>query len=346
VEHGGAGTAERVAVVIVNLNAGGLLDRALAALARQAVPPARTIVVDNASSDGSVDGVERRHPGVEVVRLGRNAGFAGANNVGVRAAEGCGWVALLNPDAFPEPDWLAVLLEATRRRPEYAFFGSRLLRADDPRELDGAGDAYHVSGMAWRREHGRPASVAGRAEQEVFSPCAAAALYRRDAFLGVGGFEERFFCYYEDNDLSFRLRLAGHRCLYVPDAVVHHVGSAIAGADSEFTVYHSQRNLIWTYVRNMPAPLLWLYLPQHLLVNVLGLAWYVSIGRGRAVLRGQRDALLGLPRALRERRALQRARRASALELRRPMTKGLAAYTESLQRARLAVRRRRGVTSG
>jgi GT2 family glycosyltransferase len=330
----------RVAVVIVNLNAGPLLGRSLAAVGGQTVPPTRTIVVDNGSTDGSADGIEERYPGVEVLRLGENRGFAGGNNVGVQAAADCDWIALLNPDAFPEADWLAALLEATRRRPEFAFFGSRLLQADAPERLDGAGDAYHVSGMAWRRDHGSPAAEAGRTEHEVFSPCAAAALYRRDAFLEDGGFDERFFCYYEDNDLSFRLRLAGHRCLYVPDAVVHHVGSAIAGADSEFTVYHSQRNLVWTFVKNMPAPLVWLYLPQHLLVNLLAIAWYATNGRARAVLRAQRDALLGLPRVLAQRRAVQADRRAGALAVRRQMTKGTAAYAESLGRARRAWRNR------
>jgi GT2 family glycosyltransferase len=333
--------SSRVAVVIVNLSAGALLERALEALARQTVPPARTIVVDNGSSDGSVEGLEERFPGVEVIRKGVNAGFAAANNEGIRAAADCEWVALLNPDAFPEPEWLEALLDATRRRPEFAFLGSRLLSADAPEEVDGAGDAYHVSGMAWRREHGRPAGRAGLAEVEVFSPCAAAALYRRDVFLGAGGFDERYFCYYEDNDLSFRLRLLGHRCLYVPAAVVHHVGSALAGQESEFTVYHSQRNLIWTYVKDMPAPLLWLYLPQHVLVNLLALGWYAAAGRARAVVRAQRDALLGLPAILRARREVQAGRRVGALEVRRTMTKGLAAYLESLGRARLAVGRRR-----
>jgi GT2 family glycosyltransferase len=334
--------AGRVAVVIVNLNAGALLERSLAALARQTVPPARTIVVDNASTDGSADGIEQRHEGVEVIRNAENVGFAAANNQGVAAAADCDWVALLNPDAFPEPDWLAALLEAARRRPAYAFLGSRLLRADAPDEVDGAGDAYHVSGMAWRRDHGRPAARAGRTEEEVFSPCAAAALYRRDVFLAAGGFDESFFCYYEDNDLSFRLRLAGHRCLYVPEAVVHHVGSAVAGAESDFTVYHSQRNLVWTYFKDMPAPLLWLYLPQHLLVNLLALGWYAAGGRAGAVARAQRDAVRGLPEVLRSRREVQASRKVGAREVRRTMTKGLAAYVESLGRARLALARRRG----
>src|SRR5439155_14816813 len=101
-----------VAAVIVNYNGGEFLDRALAALESQTVKPARTIVVDNASTDGSVDGLEDRHPGVEVLRLEENTGFAAANNRAVRLADDCEFVALVNPDAFAEPRWLETLLEA------------------------------------------------------------------------------------------------------------------------------------------------------------------------------------------------------------------------------------------
>ena len=109
---------------------------------------------------------------------------------------------------------------AARHNPEYSFFASKLISADNPRVLDGAGDNYHVSGLVWRRGHGNTAQGEMNAPREVFAPCAAAALYRRSALIDVGGFDEDFFCYVEDVDLGFRLRLAGHRCLYVPQAVV------------------------------------------------------------------------------------------------------------------------------
>lgn len=324
----------RVAVVVVNLNGGALLERALDAVSRQTAAPARVLVVDNASTDGSADGLEERFSGVEALRLPTNVGFAAANNLAVQEAADCDWIALLNPDAFPEPAWLERLLDAAGRRREYAFFGSRLLMADDPSRLDGAGDAYHVSGLAWRLDHGLEAAGRALEEAEVFSPCAAAALYRRDAFLAVGGFDESFFCYYEDNDLAFRLRLAGYRCLYVPGAVVHHVGSAIAGAVSDFAVYHSYRNLVWTWVKDMPAPLVPVYLPQLVLANLLLLGAFAVRGRARVVLRAQRDAVLGLPRALRARREVQAARVVPARELRRVLTTGLVAYLTNFTRYR------------
>ena len=180
-------------MIIVNSNSGRYLARALEALERQTQAPAATYLVDNGSTDGSTDDTEARFPWVEVIRLGRNTGFAAANNVAVRHTD-CEWVALLNPDAFPEPEWLARLTAAATGSPDYTSFSSRLMLADRDGVLDGEGDAYGVNGFAWRRHHGLRLESPPAAPEEVFSACAAAALYRRDAFLEAGGFDERFFC--------------------------------------------------------------------------------------------------------------------------------------------------------
>ncbi len=321
--------APRVAVVVVNFNAGDWLARTLDALSRQTLAPTRVLVVDNASTDGSADGLEERFPRVEVLRLAGNVGFAAGNNLAIRAADDCEWVALLNPDALPAPEWLEALLRAADERPEFAFFGSRLLQADAPDVLDGIGDTYHVAGLAWRRGHGEQAAGRGLEAREIFSPCAAAALYRRDAVIAAGGFDEDFFCYFEDTDLAFRLRLAGERCLYVPDAVALHAGSVTAGVESDFTVYHGYRNLVWAYAKNMPGALFWLYLPQLLLVQALLLAAFAVRRRPGVVLRAQRDAVRGLPGALRKRRAVQRSRTVSPGEVRSLMARGLSGYMET-----------------
>ena len=318
-------SSDGVGVVIVNKNAGPHLAHALESLERQTIAPQRIIVVDNASDDGSLDGLDARFPSVEIVRSPENLGFAAANDLAARMCDDCAFVALLNPDAFPEPDWLETLLAAAAAHPECAVFGSRLVLAEDGGTLDGTGDQYHVSGTAWRRDQNAPATVE-RAEGETFSACAAAALYRRDAFLAAGGFDESFFCYYEDTDLAFRLRLAGHGCLYVPGAVARHVGSATTGLLSAFTIYYSSRNQVWVYAKNMPRPLFWLYLPQHLLVNVLTTLSYALKGQGRAALRGKRDALRGLGSVLAQRRRIQAARVATSRDLRQAMTRGGAVY--------------------
>jgi GT2 family glycosyltransferase len=322
-----------VAVIVVNANSGDLLERALRGVEEQTRAPRRVLVVDNASTDGSVDRLEQRHPAVEFIRLDQNVGFGAANNIGVQAVSDCEWVALLNPDAFPEPRWLEALVEAARAKPEYSFFASRLVLAGDPGKLDGTGDVYHVSGLAFRRDHGRRVESVSRPRAEVFAPCAAAAMYRRSAFVDAGGFDESYFAYLEDLDLAFRLRLAGHRCLYVPESTVLHVGSPSTGRTSDFTVFHAQRNMVWTYAKNMPVPLFWLYLPEHFLVNLLALAGYSLRGQARVVWRAKLEAVRLLPRVLAERRRLQAGRRADPWQLRRLMGKGLDAFTTPLQRA-------------
>jgi GT2 family glycosyltransferase len=312
----------RAGVVVVNWNSGPLLDRCLAAVAAQTLAPAAIVVVDNDSQDGSADGLEVRFPGVRVLRPGRNLGFAAANNLAVADWAGVDWLALVNPDAFPEPRWLERLAAAAAAHPDYTFFASRLVSAGDPRRLDGTGDVYSPSGLAWRRDHGRPVAEAPDTASEVFSACAAAALYRRDAFLEVGGFDESYFCFFEDVDLAFRLRLAGHRCLYVPDAVVHHVGSATTRRGSDFAVYHGHRNLVWTYVKDMPWPLVLTCLPQHLLLNVVSLAWFTLRGRPRVIFRSKWDALRNLPRVFAARRAVQGRAGSRGREVRQAFTPG------------------------
>lgn len=311
----------RIALVIVNWNGADFLPGCLRAVASQERRPERVIVVDNGSSDGSLEAALREFPWLEPIRLDSNLGFAAANNVAVRACGDCDLVALLNPDAFPAPSWLATLAAAAERNPGHAAFASQLRSARDGNTLDGSGDVYHVSGLAWRAGHGAPLPEAD-GPRDVFSACAAAALYRRDALLEVGCFDERYFCYVEDVDLGFRLRLRGHRCLYVPAAVVDHVGSGSTGRRSDFSVYHGHRNLVWTFFKNMPAPLLAAYLPQHLLLNLVSVLWFSARGKAGAILKAKRDALLGIPGVLRARRAVQRGRRAGIRDLRCAMAHG------------------------
>jgi GT2 family glycosyltransferase len=322
----------RVAVIIVNSNSGTYLPRALEALGRQSLAPAVSYLVDNGSTDGSADDAEARFPWIEVIRLGRNAGFAAANNIAVRRTD-CDLVALLNPDAFPEPEWLERLVDAAGAAPGHASFTSRLILAADESVLDGEGDSYGVNGFAWRRHHGLPVADGDASGGEVFSACAAAALYRRDAFLEAGGFDERFFTYLEDVDLGFRLRLRSAGCLYVPESIAHHVGSGVTGRASDFSVYHAQRNLVWTFVKDMPAPLLWLYLPQHLLLNLAAIAWYSLRGQARTILRAKRDAVKGLRAIRAQRREVQSLRTARPAALRRGMVKGGRAFAAALGRA-------------
>jgi len=280
--------------------------------------------MDNGSTDEEYLNLEGKYSDLKPVikKLNENLGFAVANNMGARLARGK-YLALLNADAFPEPDWLEQLIRAEHDNPEFTFFASRQIQANAPELLDGTGDAYHVSGLAWRQNYNHLTSKYGMQSGEVFSACAAAALYVRDDFIKVGGFDEDYFSYFEDVDLSFRLRLIGGRCFYVPQAVVHHVGSASTGKTSDFSFYYGHRNLVWTFFKDMPAALFWIYLPFHLLMNVYFIVSFLLIKKRSIVLKSKIDAFRILPAILRKRKQVQQSRIVSSGEIYRMMVKGL-----------------------
>lgn len=315
-------SAPQISVIVVTWNSDAYLPRCLDSLEAQTYKDFEVIFIDNASTDGTRSQLEGLYPSarLRVELLEKNIGFAAANNLGARLARSP-WLALLNSDAFPQPDWLACLWEATKQYPDFSFFGSRQVQADDPGRLDGAGDVYHISGLAWRRFTDGSAEHLGLKCEEIFSPCAAAALYSREAFLQAGGFDEDFFSYLEDVDLGFRLRLAGFRSMYIPQAVVKHVGSGSTGKKSSFAIYHGHRNLAWTYVKDMPTPLFWLYLPFHLAMNAYSLLYYSLQGQTRAIWKAKWDGLRGLGLMLRKRKTVQRGRRAPVQSLYQQMNR-------------------------
>ena len=315
---------QKLTVVVVNWNGELFLQRCLTALLAQTTKPHEIILLDNASTDGSLE-IACRFPSVRVIALEQNTGFARGNNLAIEVVSNeSEWIALINPDAFTQPHWLEALLAAAESNPEFDVFGSQLVNAADSTLLDGTGDACHISGLVWRTAHGVPVAPLGDSECEIFSPCAAAALYRRSTLLEVGGFDEDFFCYVEDIDLGFRLRLAGHRCLYVPQSVAHHVGSGTTGGQhSDFSVYHGHRNLVWAFVKNMPGLLFWLLLPLHVALNLVSIVWFALRGQGRVILRAKWDAVLGLPKMWRKRQQIQAARVASISDIWRVLDKRL-----------------------
>lgn len=300
-----------ISVIIVCWNSAEHLSHCLDSLSAQTFQNFEVILVDNNSNDHGLDEVQRLHPrlSLRIKKLDRNLGFAAANNLGARLARGL-WLALLNPDAFPAPDWLAALSQAAAQLGEKHFFASRQIQAETRALLDGEGDIYHVSGLVWRRNYNFPVYEAGET-LSVFSACGATAFYSRQDFLAVGGFDEDYFAYLEDVDLGFRLRLRGLDCIFVPQAVVYHIGSASSGKASDFAIYHGHRNLVWTYFKDMPGLLFWLYLPLHLAMNLFFVLFFSLQGRGRVILRAKWDALLGLPEILRKREQAQAPKRAA-----------------------------------
>jgi len=313
-----------VSVLILYWNNASHVRHCLDCLAKQTLKNFEVVVVDNGSVDNMNILPQDKQEDLILLteKLETNKGFAAANNIGARRARGK-WLALLNADAFPEPDWLEKLLRAAEENPEFTFFSSRQIQTSAPELLDGAGDSYHITGLAWRRYYNKLVKEYGYQVEEVFSACPAAALYAREEFLKVGGFDEDYFSYFEDVDLGFRLRLGGAKCLYVPEAVVHHVGSASTGKRSDFSVYYGYRNMIWTFVKNMPSPLIWIYLPLHISA-ILFFAFYLTLrGQGKVIWKAIFDAVRGLSKMIEKRKAIQKNKKIKTSELLRIMSTGL-----------------------
>lgn len=306
----------RCTVIIVNWNSWDILSKCLEKLHNQTFQNFNVLVIDNASSNPAPADLQIRHPDVTLIQNKTNLGFAAANNQAFKFLADSKWVVLLNPDAFAEPNWLEELASAAINNSDYAMFASRQLMDGNQGLLDGDGDVYHISGLVWRAGHGTPANKSVRVPQEIFSPCAAAALYRRDALLDIGGFDEDFFCYIEDVDLGFRLRLRGHHCLLVPTAVVRHIGSATTGGHrSDFSIYHGHRNLVWTFVKNMPGVLFWTLLPLHIMMNCATMCIFAFRGKGRVIFRAKLDAIKNMPQTWIKRKQIQSTRVATIQEV-------------------------------
>lgn len=307
----------RTAVIVVTYNSRDHFERLSSALRAQTAP-FELFIVDNDSTPDQRPSAED-FPDARILQFEDNLGFAAANNRAAELFDG-EFLALLNPDAFPEPTWLAELLAAADRWPHAAAFGSTQVAADSPEHFDGLGDCYSFAGVPWRGGFGWSRDALPASDGEIFSPCAAAALYRNADWRAVGGFDESFFCYCEDVDLGFRLRLAGRACIQAPNALVHHIGSASSGRRSRFAVFHGTRNRIWTYLKNMPLGLLLFSLPAHLIATFCFLAISPLRGTGRATFDGILAAMPAFGRIMRERRDIQRARKARTPAIARAMS--------------------------
>lgn len=302
-----------VSVIIVNYNAGEWLAKSVNSLLAQTLADFECFIVDNGSSDESMAALPELDARFEIILAGENLGFAAGNNLAAEKAN-APWIALLNPDAFARPDWLEAAMEETKFSPRVTMVGSTQYLALEPEKFDGLGDFYHVTGLAWRAGFNKPAAKVKTGE--AFGPCGAGAFYHRETFLSLGGFDERFFCYHEDVDMAFRMRLAGGDCVQSASAIIDHVSSAISGRASDFAVYHGTRNRIWTFFKNMPGPLLLLLSPLHIMLNFAMLFWSCyRPGRLDPTWRGIRDGVRGLSEVAADRRIVQANRKISSRKL-------------------------------
>ncbi len=221
------------------------------------------VLVDNGSTDDSRDLTARLFPKARIINLGKNMGFAAAVNAGISMTS-TPFVALLNNDTVPEPDWLACLLQALQAAgPQCGSAASLMLDMANPCLVENAGDILTRQGLPLKRGRGKPASLFAE-PAEILSACAGAALYRRNMLERAGGFDEAFFAYFEDVDLGLRARLFGFGCVYAPNARVRHKGHGSSLARARYARLAS-RNRIMLLYKNLPAALLKRHAPELLM---------------------------------------------------------------------------------
>ena len=243
-----------ISVIILNWNGIRHLESCLDALGGQTYSPVEAIVVDNGSTDGSLEWVRTRFPGVRLIENGKNLGFGGGMNVGILAARGK-YVMILNNDTRLDPGCVGALKESIEKDKNYGACASKILLQEEGDRIDAAGIAICPDGLSIGRGRLEKSDLYDR-EMEVFFASGCACLYRREMLEDIGLFDEDFFAYAEDTDMGWRARLAGWRCTYSPKAVVFHLHSASSGPYSHLKAYLVERNRIWVAIKSFPVPLL------------------------------------------------------------------------------------------
>jgi GT2 family glycosyltransferase len=273
-------------VVILNFNGVRFLDPCLEALRKQEVEGGfEVLLVDNASTDDSVAHIRKYHPWVQLVESTVNLGFAGGNNLGIRKARGR-YLVLLNNDTKVRPGWLRALVAAADADDKVGAVGAKLLFIDPPGTIQNAGVLMLDDGSGGDRGFREPDTGQYDRREEVFGACGASVLYRREMLRDVGDFDETFFMYYEDTDLSWRMRLAGWKVLYEPAAVVDHVHAGSGGEWSPFFTFHVDRNRLFMILKNAPSSMVLRTFSSFALISVKNALRTLSgrVGRTPAVL--------------------------------------------------------------
>ncbi|WP_048149011.1 glycosyltransferase family 2 protein [Methanolacinia paynteri] len=290
-----------ISIVIPNYNGKKFLENCLNSISGQSYSDSEIIVIDNGSSDGSAEYIKENFQGIILIENNENLGFTGATNQGIRQSNG-EYILTLNNDTISDPSLLENLHKAIISDENIGIVASKMIFPDG--RINSAGMCISRSGAAWNR--GMFEKDQGQYEdpEYMIGACAGAALYRRSMLDEIGLFDEDFFMYHDDVDLSFRAYLAGWKCLYCPKAIVTHINSATSGFESEFSVYHGNRNIIWFAVKNFPARHLILYSPWIIGRSIGVIPHYILRKKTKIILKSKWDAFKKIPYFIRKRKEI------------------------------------------
>ncbi len=295
-------------VIVPNWNGIRYLPECLRSLESQTVR-VRTIVADNGSTDGSQDLIRSTFPEVRLIQLDRNYGFTGGVNAGLRLAmsDGAEYAILLNNDAIAAPNFAEELLSAAISDPQAGIVTAKFLDISG-QTLDSTGELYSWWGIPFPRGRGSHNLDEYDDDREVFGATGGATLYRTRMLRKIGLFDQEFFAYYEDVDLSFRAQLAGWKVRYEPGAYAYHHIGATSTKLGTFSRYHTTKNVYYLYAKNMPTRLFWKYLPRFVYALVVIIGSGVKRREFAPLVRAHARLALTVGHVLRERRRIQRAR--------------------------------------
>ena len=301
-------TLPRVSIIIPSFSGCHWLVPCLRALLAQTYSAHEIVVVDNGSTDGSIELVTTQFPQARLICYQTNRGFAAAINAGV-CATAAPLIATLNNDTVVDVHWLQRLVEASSADERIGMVASKMLFVEPAGIINSAGINIDRAGIAWDRLGGQRDDVSDNKIVDVFGACAGAALYRRAMFDDIGLFDEDFFAYMEDVDLAWRAQLAGWRAVYAPTARVTHWHSATSIEGSPFKSRLLGRNKVWLIAKNYPSPYLWFYLPLIGIYDLAAVCYALCVRRELAPLQGRLLGLWGLPRFWMKRQLTQAMRR-------------------------------------
>ena len=326
----------QIDIVIPNFNGKVFLPACLDSLQRQSYSEFHVIVVDNGSSDGSVELLRLKYPEVEVIALAENTGFSAAVNGGIQAAT-APLIFLLNNDTELDEYCLERLIAAAESKLEFDFFASKMLNYHDRSVLDGAGDTFMRGGVGYRIGTMEKDSEYYSTARQVFGACAGAALYRREFFEELGHFDEDFFAYLEDVDINLRANSRGKKCWYVPDARVYHIGSATTGSKiNSFTVSLSTRNNLCLIVKNYPFSLLFRFAPAICIYQFFWLCFVIKKRQFVAYVQGLFKFIKIFPLMIGKRKSNLSAQTLDYHELAKLMNKAEGEVIQSIMQRREA----------
>ena len=291
----------KTTVVIPNYNGKHFLKDCLYALSKQTQKEFGTLVIDNGSSDGSVDYIKENFPAVTVVQFKKNRGFCKAVNYGIQMAQ-TPYVLLLNNDTEVEEGFIEEMEKAMERHPKAFSVSSKLLQFNKRDRMDDAGDMYCLVGWQFQRGVAQLEKQFVK-EEKVFSACAAAAIYRRAVFEKIGYFDESHFAYLEDMDIGFRARIYGYENWFCPAARAYHVGSGTSGSKyNSFKVKLSARNSVYMNYKNMPSGMLAVNFFPLLVGYLVKWGFFIRNGFGR-------DYGTGILEGIRKRKKLRKVKK-------------------------------------